>query len=146
MEIVRATAAFAVSRVMGVFDQLLGSLELLVAFQALRHESFVFFLLAALLAVATLGSHLTMRQARQDPANDYFFSQVGPASLRDYGTTIAVTVVFCLFGLILWLFDSHAPTAIVALCIALATLWIRFVQAKKYWMHSIVPPADAPRE
>src|SRR5210317_1012840 len=94
-----------------------------------------FFLLAAVLAVATLGSHLTMRQARQDPANDYFFSQVGPASLRDYGTTIAVTVVFCLFGLILWLFDSHAPTAIVALCIALATLWIRFVQAKKYWMH-----------
>lgn len=105
-----------------------------------------FFLLAAVLAVATLGSHLTMRQARQDPANDYFFSQVGPASLRDYGTTIAVTVVFCLFGLILWLFDSHAPTAIVALCIALATLWIRFAQAKKYWMHSIAPPADAPRE
>ena len=33
-------------------------------------------LFAAIFAVVTGASHLTMRQARRDPANDYFFDQM----------------------------------------------------------------------
>ena len=97
-----------------------------------------FVLLGAVFAVATMGSHLTMRQARQDPANDYFFSKVAPASWRDYRGTILVVCLFCVFGLVLWLSDNHGPTSIVALLIALAALLVRFAQAKGYWMHSLV--------
>ena len=94
-------------------------------------------LFAAVFAVATAASHLTMRQARQDPANDYFFSQMPPASWRDYRATIGIVVIFCLFGLALWLCDNHAVAAVIALLIAFAALIYRFIQAKHYWMHSL---------
>ena len=94
-------------------------------------------LFAAVFAVATIASHLTMRQARQDPANDYFFSQMRPASWRDYRATIAVVILFCLFGLVLWLCDNHAVASVIALLIAFFALTYRFSQAKHYWMHSL---------
>jgi len=96
-----------------------------------------FVLLAALFAVVTLGSHLMMRQARQEPANDYFFSQVNTASWRDYIATIVVVTLFCIFGLVLWLYDNPGLMSIIALLIAIAALSYRFVQAKRYWMHSL---------
>ena len=97
-----------------------------------------FVLLAAIFAVVTTGSHLMMRQARRDPANEYFFSQVNPASWRDYIATIVIVVLFCLFGLVLWFYDTPGSLSIVALLIAIAALSYRFIQAKSYWMHSLV--------
>jgi len=102
-----------------------------------------FLLLAAVFSVTTAGSHLTMRQARRDPANDYFFSQVGEANLGDYKGSIAVVIMLCSFGLLIWLSGNHAVLSIVALLIALAALLFRFRQVKQYWMHSLVSdPAD----
>jgi hypothetical protein len=94
-------------------------------------------LFAAIFAVVTAASHLTMRQARRDPANDYFFDQMAPASWRDYRDTIIVVLMFCVFGLLLWLFDNSALLSIIALLVAFAALSYRFVQAKSYWMHSL---------
>jgi hypothetical protein len=102
-----------------------------------------FVVLAAVFSVATAGSHLTMRQARRDPANDYFFSQIGAASLGDYKGSIAVAIMLCAFGLLIWLSGNHALLSIVALLIALLALLFRFHQVRHYWMHSLVPdPAD----
>jgi hypothetical protein len=105
-----------------------------------------FVLLAAVFSAATIGSHLTMRQARQDPANDYFFSNMGPATWRDYRATLAAVTLFCLFGLALWMSDNYAPLSVVALLIALAALCYRFAQAKYYWMHSVVAEEQAAEE
>ena len=101
-------------------------------------------LFALIFTVVTVASHLTMRQARQDPANDYFFAQVSPASWRDYRDTIIVVVIFCIFGPVIWFFDNSALASITALLVALAALSYRFFQAKSYWMHSLEnSPAEA---
>ena len=103
-----------------------------------------FVLLAVLFAVVTLGSHLMMRQARQESANDYFFNQVNPASWRDYAATIVLVVMFCLFGIVLWLYDSPGFVSIVALLVAISALCYQFVQTKSYWMHSLVADQESP--
>jgi hypothetical protein len=103
-------------------------------------------LLAAVMAVATYGSHLTMRQARQDPDNDYFFDNVEPATWRDYLATMILVACFCLFGLVLWLLDSQVILSIGALVIAVAAMSYRMFQVRVYWMHSMVPADDSPEE
>ena len=98
-----------------------------------------FVLLAAVFTVTTAASHLTMRQARRDSSNDYFFSQMGPAGWRDYKATIIVVTLFCVFGLVLWLCGNHRLMSIAALLIALAAMSYQMIQAKRYWMHSLQP-------
>ena len=103
-------------------------------------------LLAAVMAVATYGSHLTMRQARQDPDNDYFFNKVKPATWRDYWATSAMVMCFCLFGFLLWLLDNPVELSILALVLAVAAIGYRMAQVRFYWMHSMVTPEDTPEE
>ncbi len=105
-----------------------------------------FVLLGAVFIVVTLGSHLTLRQARRDSANDYFFNQVNPASWRDYTATIAVVALFCLCGLLLWLFDNNGLMSITALLLALGAMSYRFVQVKHFWMHSLGPESPEGNE
>jgi hypothetical protein len=103
-------------------------------------------LMAAVMAVATFGSHLTMRQARQDPGNSYFFDQVKPPTWRDYRATAVLVVCFCLFGLALRLLDNQVTLSIVALVITMAAMSYRMLQVRLYWMHSMVSPADSVEE
>jgi len=103
-------------------------------------------LMAAVMAVATFGSHLTMSQARRDPSNSYFFDQVKPATWRDYLATGVLVVCFCLFGLALRLMDNQATLSIVALVITMAAMSYRMVQVRRYWMHSMVSPVDSVQE
>ena len=100
-------------------------------------------LLAAVMAVATYASHLTMHQARRDPDNSYFFSQVERATWRDYLMTIVSLCVFCGFGVALWLTDGNATLSIVALLLTIAALSQRMFVVRRYWMHSIEPPAPS---
>ena len=103
-------------------------------------------LLAVVMSVATYGSHLTMRQARQDPDNDYFFRNVEPATWRDYPATTVMVVCFCLFGLVLWLLDNPVALSVLALLLAVVALGYRMAQVRLYWMHSMVSPADTSGE
>lgn len=96
-----------------------------------------FVLLAAVYATATLGSHLTLRLARQDPANDYFFNQLEPAGWRDYRGTIAVVSLLLLLGLVIWLSGHNVWLSMLALLVALAAMIRQLLVAKHYWMHSL---------
>lgn len=105
-----------------------------------------FLLLAAVFTSATAASHLTMRQARQDPANDYFFNYKDASSWRDYLSTGVVVALLISFGVVLWLFDNNPFISIGALLLALLFLCFRFATVKRYWMHSFdngqAGPAD----
>tara|TARA_R110001599_G_scaffold353870_1_gene601388 strand:- start:182619 stop:183275 length:657 start_codon:yes stop_codon:yes gene_type:complete len=105
-----------------------------------------FLLLAVVMSVATYGSHLTMRQARQDPDNDYFFRNVEPATWRDYLATTVMVVCFCLFGLVLWLLGNPVTLSVLALVLAVVALGYRVAQVRLYWMHSMVSSADSSDE
>lgn len=101
-------------------------------------------LLAAVFGVSTFSSYLTMRQARRDPDNAYFFDRIQPASWRDYLSTIVVVVVLCLLGLLIWLTDNNPVVSIVALLVALGALAYRILLVRRFWMHSIEKP-DSPK-
>lgn len=100
-----------------------------------------FLLLAGIFALSTLANHLVMRRARSDPANDYFFRSVAPASWRDYLTSITVVGVLLLMGVILWVLDDAHILATIALSLAVLALAYQFRNARRYWMHSM----DAPK-
>lgn len=95
-------------------------------------------LLALVFGVATAASHLTMRRAREDPANDYFFSQVPPASWGDYRISILVVVALASMAGLLWIFDHNRALSILALVIGLAGMIYQLDRARYYWMHSLV--------
>ena len=94
-------------------------------------------LLGAVFGLATLTAHVTMRRARVEPENAYFFDRVPPATWRDYLRS-ALTVMFLwLLGIVLWVVDFQPYLALAALLCALATLIGQYYQARKYWMHSL---------
>jgi len=101
-----------------------------------------FVLLGAVFGVATAASHLTLRQARRDPENDYFFTKVDPASWRDYRSSVVVVAVLCTFGLLLHVFDESPGLVVITLLLALLALCHRFLVARSYWMHSMLPEAE----
>lgn len=103
-----------------------------------------FLLLAAIYATSTVTSHMTLRRARQDPANDYFFSKMGPASWRDYVVSIAAVTVLSIIGIALWLVGDPPVFSVVALAIALVALLYQFYLARRYWMHSLVEGGAGP--
>ena len=95
--------------------------------------------LAAIYGIVIVTTHLTMRRARRDPANDYFFSQSEPASWRDYSASAVAVVALVTTGLVLWYIDYNPFLSVAALLLALLTLLYQFVQARRYWMHSLMP-------
>jgi hypothetical protein len=100
-------------------------------------------LLGAIFGLATLTAHITMRRARVEPENAYFFDQVAPATWRDYLQS-AITVIFLwLLGIVLWVVDFQPYLAMAALLCALATLFGQYFQARKYWMHSLTDEGSA---
>ena len=97
-----------------------------------------FLLLAAIFSVSTWANHMVMRQARADPANDYFFKGYAPAGWRDYIGSIVVVATLAAFGAILWIYDDSYLLAVVAMVFALIAVARQFIQARRYWMHSVI--------
>lgn len=97
-----------------------------------------FLLLAATFSVSTWANHMAMKQARGDPANDYFFNDYAAANWRDYIGSIVVISTLAAFGAILWIYDDSHVLAIVAMMFAIIAVARQFVQARRYWMHSMI--------
>ncbi|MEH6568760.1 MAG: hypothetical protein V7709_06785 [Halioglobus sp.] len=97
-----------------------------------------FLLLAAIFSVSTWANHMVMRQARGDPANDYFFKHYAPSGWRDYIGSIVVIATLALLGVILWMNDAPHVLTVIAMVFALMAVARQFVQARRYWMHSMI--------
>lgn len=102
-----------------------------------------FVLLAAIYGITTATTHTIMRRARRDPANAYFFSQMGPASWRDYLASVVAVSLLALVGVALWLSGDDPRLSAAALSLALLALFHQLFRAKRYWMHSLAEePSD----
>lgn len=99
-----------------------------------------FLALAAIFATATTAGHLTMRRARQDPDNDYFFSKFDPARWRDHTWPVVISFVLAAFGGLLWSLDHPPLLTFIGLLSALVALLHRMLIVKQYWMHSLDDP------
>jgi hypothetical protein len=104
-------------------------------------------LLALIFVVAVFASHTTMRRARRDPANAYFFTQFDPATWRDYRESGATVLVLGSLGAILWAYPHLHWLALVSLLLALVAQGYQYLQAHRFWLHSVMendaggPPA-----
>ena len=96
-------------------------------------------LLCAVFVLAIVTSHTTMRRARREPENAYFFDALGPASWRDFSSSALIVGVLGLFGTLLLIIEFDPYLALAALLAAIAALSFQYIQARKYWMHSLVP-------
>ncbi len=97
-----------------------------------------FLLLAAVYGITTATTHVSMRRARADPANEYFFRNMGPSSWRDYVGSIVSVIGLVILGGTLWVVDNQPLLSVAALLLALFTLLFQYRQARRYWMHSLV--------
>ncbi len=97
-----------------------------------------FLLLAAVYGITTATTHVSMRRARADPANEYFFRNMGPSSWRDYMGSIVSFIVLIILGGALWVVDNQPLLSVAALLLALFALLFQYRQARRYWMHSLV--------
>ena len=103
-----------------------------------------FLVLALVYGITTATTHVTMRRARRDPANEYFFSKTGPASWRDYRATVSAVSILAVTGVVLWVIESNHYFSLGALLIALFAMFYQFIQSKRYWMHSLVMEEAGP--
>ncbi|MEM9256502.1 MAG: hypothetical protein AAGA91_13725 [Pseudomonadota bacterium] len=63
-------------------------------------------LLAMIFLVAVFSSHTTMRKARREASNAYFFTQMAPATWRDYRQSGLTILVLACLGIVLWMFPQ----------------------------------------
>ena len=96
-------------------------------------------LMGGVFGLAIFTAHTTMRRARVEPENAYFFDTVDPATWKDYGRSFMTVAVLWCFGFSLMLVGFQPILAFVAILVAIAALVIQYFQAKKYWMHSLLP-------
>jgi len=87
-------------------------------------------------------SHMTMRRARLDGDNDEFFSQLAPATLRDFYPAIGIVGGFTLVGIQLEVSGSQGSIAMIAVVIAnIVVIWQSFMTAH-YWNRSVAGDAE----
>ena len=82
-------------------------------------------------------SHHVMRRARSDPANERFFEQFSPATLRDFMPKIVVIIALVLSGGWLWHSGDHGWLALFALLGCLIVLGYQTHDAARYWNRSM---------
>ena len=98
-----------------------------------------FLMLAAVFSVSIGASHLVFRRARRDPLNNYFFSQMGSASWRDYLMSFVVVAILIIVGAALWLSGHVGVFALAGLLFALAALSYQLVSIHRYWLVMPLP-------
>lgn len=103
-----------------------------------------FLLLAAIYGITILTTHVIMRRARRDPANEYFFRNMGPAGWRDYLASATAVFMLTAVGVALWIVGDNLYFSTAALVLALLALLYQFRQARRYWMHSLVQGVIGP--
>ena len=99
-----------------------------------------FLQMALIFAVMTWVSHHTLRRARAEEENAWFFQKVKPASLSDFYSSAAAIVGLSGCGIGFIAFETSAIVNLMAvLLVNLLMLWQLFA-AKRFWDRTFVDP------
>ena len=96
-----------------------------------------FLCLAIIFGLMTWLAHMTMRRARLDGDNDAFFSNLGPAKLRDFYPAIAIVGVLALMGAYLLVSGDQGILAMLALLATNGLLMWQLHVSARFWDRSI---------
>ena len=100
-----------------------------------------FLQMALIFAIMNWVSHHTLRRARAEEENDWFFQKVGPATFRDFYPATAVVIGLGGCGVFLIAFEAPAIVSLAAvLVVNLLMLWQMYA-AKRFWDGTFMDPA-----
>jgi len=92
-----------------------------------------FLQMALIFAVMNWVSHHTLRRARAEEENAWFFQNVGPAALSDFYSAVAAVAGLSASGICLIAFEAPAFVRLAAvLTVNLLMLW-QLYAAKRFW-------------
>ena len=99
-----------------------------------------FIQMALVFAIMNLVSHLTLRRARAETENDWFFLKVGPATLSDFYPAVVVTAGLSGSGICFIVLEVPAIVSLaLVLIVNLLMLW-QLYSAKRFWDRTFVDP------
>ncbi|MEZ5557744.1 MAG: hypothetical protein R3E86_04265 [Pseudomonadales bacterium] len=96
-----------------------------------------FLIMALIFAVMNWVSHHTLRRARLEPENEWFFRHVGPARFRDFRAAAAIVAVLSGYGVGALLLDAPAVVNLAAVLAVNALLLRQLFEASAFWERSV---------
>jgi hypothetical protein len=121
-----------------LYPFLLGLLEFsMIEMMHPQHIGPWLIILASVLGMGLTVGHLTMKSARRDKANDYFFRDKEPATWRTFRESILVNLIIALCGVLL-IFIPNPLLSVFALLLSLGVFMYQFHMARTYWLYKLV--------
>ena len=91
------------------------------------------FVLASIVVTANWIMHISMRRARQHPANMQFFETVLPATLRDFYPAIGIVVLFVVLGVLVNFTGNRNWLPLFGIIAANIILIVQINAARRLW-------------
>jgi hypothetical protein len=101
-----------------------------------------FVILGLLFGIALTTTRLSLRKARRDPANSWFFSHIPPANWRDHLADSTVVVALLLLGALLWWLEPTTWLTVGSLFYAVLVMAWQLVVTHRYWLPLERAPAS----
>ena len=121
-----------------VYPFVIGLLEfILIETLAPEYMGWWFICLAAIFALMTWVSHMTMRRARLDGENAEFFADLEPATVRDFYPAFTIISGLVVAGIFLETSGERDTLALIAVATALAILVRQLIVAARFWQMSV---------
>ena len=117
-----------------IFPFIIGVQEfMLVALIGTEYEGLWLLVLASIFLSVNIITHLSFRRARQEEANELFFRDRKPATLRDFRWAGSVIFLLSSMGLVSMLVDPGNILLLLAMALANVVLLIQIYAMRKLW-------------
>lgn len=125
-----------------IFPFIIGLQEfMLVSLIDTEFEGLWLLVLASIFLSANIITHLSLRRARQEPANELFFRGRKPAKLRDFKWAGSVILTLTVLGIAMTMMDSGNLLLLAAMLLANIVLLVQIIAMRRLW-RSIMRLAD----
>ena len=126
-----------------IFPFVIGLQEfMLVSLIGTEYEGLWLLVLASIFLSANIMSHLSLKRARQEPANELFFRGRKPATLRDFRWAGSVIITLTVLGIVSTMVDSGSLLLLAAMTLANVVLLIQIFAVRRLWQAIIRLPDD----
>jgi hypothetical protein len=126
-----------------VYPFFIGLVEFMLIANLDPDELGIWFLLFALtFAMMNRVGHTSMKMARQDKDNDFFFADLAPATMKDFYSQIAVVSVMVLVGIYLMLSSNLGVVALILIVAINGLLGYQFYVVAHFWERSMVDTSE----
>jgi len=115
---------------------------MLVSLIGTEYEGLWLLVLASIFLSANIITHLSFKRARQEPANELFFRDRKPATLKDFRWAGSVILVLTVLGTVSTIIDSGSLLLLAAMTLSNIVLLVQIFAVRRLW-RVIISLADS---